>query len=140
MIELMNTKSAFKIVVGQFGVNICYSEHCSASAGTAQGYNAKKTARTAKTAQTAAEAAEAAEAAAKDKAAGAAIMQRIAEQMMRPLTRQRELLHQLRIMQEALDPPPIPTLSQNPFVGKKKAAASANEDDSQPLRRLEAEQ
>jgi len=116
MIELMNTKCTLSIDVGQFAVQMHCSGQCSACAGTAQGYNAEKTAPAAKTAQTAAEAAAAAAAA---KAAGAASMQRIAELMMRPLRRQGELLHHLRIIQEALDTPPIPTPSQNPFVAKK---------------------
>ena len=112
----MNTKCTLSIDVGQFAVQIRCSGECSACAGTAQGYNAKKTARTAKTAQTAAEAAEAAAAA---KAAGAASMQRIAELMMLPLRRYQEMLHHLRIIQEALDTPPIQTPPQNPFVAKK---------------------
>lgn len=134
----MNTKPAFKLVVGQFSVAVCRSEHCSASAGTAQGYNAEKTAPAAKAAQTAQttratraarkaakaaaaeKAAAAAEAAAATKAAGTASMQRIAELMMRPLRRQQEMLHHLRIIQEALDTPPIPTPSKNLFVAKKK--------------------
>lgn len=132
MIELMNTKPAFKLVVGQSSVAVCRSEHCSASAGTAQGYNAEKTAQTAQTtratraarkaakAAAAEKAAAAAEAAAATKAAGAASMQRIAELMMRPLRRQQEMLHHLRIIQEALDTPPIPTPSENQFVAKKK--------------------
>jgi hypothetical protein len=113
MIELMNTKCTLSIDVGQFAVQMRCSGECSACAGTAQGYNAKKTARTAKTAQTAAKAAAAA------KAAGAASMQRIAELMMRPLRRHQEMLHHLRIIQEALDTPPIQTPPQNPFVAKK---------------------
>lgn len=129
MIELMNTKPAFKLVVGQFSVAVCRSEHCLASAGTAQGYNAEKTAQTTRATRAARKAAKAAaaekaaaaaEAAAATKAAGAASMQRIAELMMRPLRRQQEMLHHLRIIQEALDTPPMPTPSKNPFVAKKK--------------------
>lgn len=129
MIELMNTKPAFKLVVGQFSVAVCRSEHCSASAGTAQGYNAKKTAQTTRSTRAARKAAKAAaaekaaaaaEAAVATKAAGAASMQRIAELMMRPLRRQQEMLHHLRIIQEVFDTPPIPTPSENQFVAKKK--------------------
>ena len=129
MIELMNTKPAFKLVVGQFSVAVCRSEHCSASAGTAQGYNAKKTAQTTRSTRAARKAAKAAaaekaaaaaEAAVATKAARAASMQRIAELMMRPLRRQQEMLHHLRIIQEVFDTPPIPTPSENQFVAKKK--------------------
>ena len=118
----MNTKCNLKLVIDQYAVQIRCSGQCSACAGTAQGYNAEKTApaaQTAQTAQTAAEAAAAAAAAEATKAAGAASMQRIAELMMRPLRQQQEMLHHLRIIQEALDTPPIPTPSQNPFVAKK---------------------
>jgi len=118
----MNTKCTLSIDVGQFAVQMRCSGQCSACAGTAQGYNAEKTApaaKAARTAQTAAEAAAAAAAAEAAKAAGAASIQRIAELMMHPLRRQGELLHHLRIIQEALDTPPIPTPSQNPFVAKK---------------------
>ena len=127
----MNTKCTLSIVVGQYAVQISCSGECSACAGTAQGYNAEKTARTAKTARmtpaerkaakaaAAAEAEAAAQAAAKEKAEGAARMKHIAELMWWPFGRQGELLHHLRIIQEALDTPPIPTPSQNPFVAKK---------------------
>ena len=133
MIELMNTKCILKLDVGQFAVQIRCSGECSACAGTAQGYNAEKTAPAAKTARTAQTAAEAAAAAAAAKAAGAASMQRIAELMMRPLRQQQEMLHHLRIIQEALDTPPIPTPSQNPFVAKKNRRLRERRTTASPM-------
>ena len=143
MIELMNTKPAFKLVVGQFSVAVCRSEHCLASAGTAQGYNAEKTAQTTRATRAARKAAKAAaaekaaaaaEAAAATKAAGAASMQRIAELMMRPLRRQQEMLHHLRIIQEALDTPPYTNPLWKSICGQKKAAAPANKNDDRSYR------